>query len=144
MIILNSNALFTVSDSVFSKKRECGGEKGQIMSQINEALEGLIQAIWEGEEYKRYQEIRAKVHEQPELEQRIHAFRKKNYEVQNRANERALYDQVDGLEREGIEFRKDPLVNEYLNAELGICRLFQRINWELVQNMDFDLGFVID
>ena len=46
------------------------------MSQINEALEGLIQAIWEGEEYKRYQEIRAKVHEQPELEQRIHAFRK--------------------------------------------------------------------
>ena len=115
MIILNSNALFTVSDSVFSKKRECGGEKGQIMSQINEALEGLIQAIWEGEEYKRYQEIRAKVHEQPELEQRIHAFRKKNYEVQNRANERAR-----------------------------ICSLSQRINWELVQNMDFDLGFVID
>ena len=111
------------------------------MSQINEALEGLIRAIWEGEEYKHYQEIRAKVHEQPELEQRIHAFRKKNYEVQNHGNERILYDQVDGLER---EFRKDPLVNEYLNAELGICRLFQRINWELVQSMDFDLGFVID
>ncbi len=115
-----------------------------MISQIDEALEGLIQAIWEGEEYQRYQKIRAKVHEQPELEQKIHAFRKKNYEVQNRANDRALYDQVDGLEREGIEFRKDPLVNEYLNAELGICRLFQRINWELVRKMDFDLGFSID
>lgn len=122
----------------------CEGEKGWVMSQIDEALKGLIQAIWEGEEYKRYQKIRAKVHERPELEQKIHEFRKKNYEVQNRADERALYDQVDGLEREGIEFRKDPLVNEYLTAELGICRLFQRINWELVQNIDFDLGFAID
>ncbi|MDE7311038.1 MAG: YlbF family regulator [Eubacterium sp.] len=114
------------------------------MNQINEALEGLIQAIWEGEEYKRYQAIRAKVHEQPQLEQQIHAFRKKNYEVQNLTEEKKLYDQADQLEREGIEFRKDPLVNEYLSAELGICRLFQRINWELVQNMDFDLGFSID
>lgn len=114
------------------------------MSQIDEALEGLIQAIWEGEEYQRYQKIRAKVHEQPELEERIHAFRRKNYEVQNRTEGRALYDQVDGLEREGIEFRKDPLVNEYLNAEIGICRLFQRINWELVKSIDFDLGFSID
>ncbi|MDE6888101.1 MAG: YlbF family regulator [Eubacterium sp.] len=114
------------------------------MSQVNEALEGLIQAIWEGEEYQRYQKIRAKVHEIPELEQRINAFRKKNYEVQNRTDECKLYDQVDGLEREGIEFRKDPLVNEYLSAELGICRLFQRINWELVRNIDFDLGFAID
>ena len=114
------------------------------MNQINEALEGLIQAIWEGEEYKSYQEIRAKVHEQPELEQKIHAFRKKNYEVQNLTDERSLYDRMDNLEREGTEFRKDPLVNEYLRAELAICRLFQRINWEIVKKMDFDLGFVID
>ena len=51
---------------------------------------------------------------------------------------------MDGLEREGAEFRKDPLVNEYLDAELAICRLFQKINWEIVQNIDFDLGFEID
>ncbi|MCI9612265.1 MAG: YlbF family regulator [Eubacterium sp.] len=114
------------------------------MNQIDEALEGLVQAIREGEEYQKYQAVRAKVHEQPQLEEKIHAFRKKNYEVQNLTEEKKLYDQADKLEREGIEFRKDPLVNEYLDAELGICRLFQRINWEIVQKIDFDLGFSMD
>ena len=114
------------------------------MNQIDEALEGLVQTIREGEEYQKYQAVRAKVHEQPQLEEKIHAFRKKNYEVQNLTEEKKLYDQADKLEREGIEFRKDPLVNEYLDAELGICRLFQRINWEIVQKIDFDLGFSMD
>ncbi len=113
-------------------------------TQRDEALDGLIHAIHESPEYKRYQDIRAKVHELPELEQKIHAFRKKNYETQNFADEWDLYERVDGLEREGAEFRKDPLVNEYLDAELAICRLFQKINWEIVQNIDFDLGFEID
>lgn len=123
------------------------GQKDQVMSQvshIDEALEGLIKAIWESEEYKRYQDIREKVHEQPELERRIYAFRKKSYDIQNFADEKVLYDQVDSLEREGFEFRKEPFVNEYLNAELGICRLFQRINWEIVRSINFDLGFPID
>jgi cell fate (sporulation/competence/biofilm development) regulator YlbF (YheA/YmcA/DUF963 family) len=111
---------------------------------VEKAMAGLVHAVWESSEYRRYQDIRRKVHEQPELEQRIHAFRKKNYEVQNFADGRSLYEKVDGLEREGLELRKDPLVNEYLDAELGICRLFQKINWELVQNIDFDLGFVAD
>ncbi len=105
------------------------------------ALQNLIQAVWESPEYRRYQHIRAKVHELPQLEADIHAFRKKNYQTQNFADEHALFDQVDELEREGAQFRKNPLVNEYLDAELGICRLFQKINWELVLNIDFDLGF---
>lgn len=113
-------------------------------SRIDQATEGLIQAIWESTEYKHYQDIRGRVHELPELEQRIHAFRKKSYETQNYGDEWDLYERVDSLEREGAEFRKDPLVNEYLDAELAICRLFQRINLELVRNMNFDLGFSID
>lgn len=116
-------------------------EKDQMGNWVDREVQNLIQAIWASEEYRRYQDIRARVHQMPELEQRIHAFRKKNYNTQNFADEHSLFDQVDELEREGAEFRKDPLVNEYLDAELAICRLFQRINWELVRNIDFDLGF---
>lgn len=113
-------------------------------NQLEESLDGLIQSIRESREYVRYQKIRAKVKQMPELEQRIHAFRKKNYEVQNFANELDLYERMDGLEQEGTEFRKDPVVNEYLDAELAFCRLFQKINWEIVRNIDFDLGFVLE
>lgn len=114
------------------------------MDSLEEALEGLIRAIKESKEYVRYQKIRAEVKERPQLEQQIHAFRKKNYEIQNSVNEVDLYDRMDGLEREGAQFRREPLVNEYLDAELAFCRQFQKINWEIVRNIDFDLGFTFD
>ena len=111
---------------------------------VEKALEALVLALHESREYIRYQEIRAKVQKQPELEQKIHAFRRKNYEIQNSTDEWNLYERVDELEREGAEFRKDPLVDEYLSAELAICRLYQKMNWKIVLNIDFDLGFSID
>lgn len=112
--------------------------------QVEEAVSNLIKAIHNSSEYRRYQNTRAKVHTLPELEHKIHAFRKKNYETQNVVEEWNLYERVDELEREGIEIRKDPLVDEYLSAELGFCRLYQNINWTIVQNIDFDLGFTLD
>ncbi len=125
----------------FNQDNQENQMKNQKGIRVEQAVRDLVQAIWESEEYRRYQDIRTRVHELPELEQRIHVFRKKNYNIQNYADEHSLFDQVDELEREGAEFRKDPLVNEYLDAELAICRLFQQINWELVRNIDFDLGF---
>ncbi len=118
-----------------------GWPQARTDSRVDLAVKDLVEAVWDSPEYRRYQNIRAKVHAQPELEARIHAFRKKNYQTQNFTDERSLFDQADELEREGEQFRKNPLVNEYLDAELAICRLFQKINWELVQNIDFDLGF---
>ncbi len=114
------------------------------MDQIDKAVEGLVEAIHSSKEYKRYQDICAKVREYPDLEQQIHEFRKKNFEVQNTSEGWDLYERVDQLELEGMEIRKKPFVGEYLAAELAFCRLFQRINWTLVQNLDFDLNFSID
>ena len=45
------------------------------------------------------------------------------------------------LENEFAPLRAEPYVNEYLAAELAICRMIQRINFRLMEEIEFDLGF---
>ena len=52
-----------------------------------------------------------------------------------------LYDATDKMEQEYREFRKNPLVAEYLAAENAICRVVQKINWTLIEELDFEVGF---
>lgn len=110
------------------------------MDEMNTALNGLVQAIKDGQEYKRYQLAREELHKEPELERKVHEFRKKNFQIQNSGNVN-LFDEVDRLEQENTEIRRKPIVEEYLSAELAFCRIVQRINWTLIEQLDFDLGF---
>lgn len=111
------------------------------MNQVDICISQLITAILESDEYQRYLEIRAKVKEEPEKERAINDFRRKNFELRKNSANIDLFDEYDRFEREYADFRAQPLVNEYLAAELSVCRLFQKINWRLVENVEFDLGF---
>lgn len=110
------------------------------MDEMNTALDGLVRAIKDSSEYTRYQRAREELHKEPELERCIHEFRKKNFQIQNSGNVN-LFDEVDQLEKENTELRRKPVVEEYLSAELAFCRVVQRINWTLIEQLDFDLGF---
>ncbi len=117
---------------------------GKPDARIERALNELIDAFRVSDEYQKYQEIRKKVHTYPELEEQIHAYRKKNYEVQNSAGKLDLYEETERMEREDAQLRDHPLVREYLAAELAFCRIFKHINWSIIQNIDFDVGFMLD
>lgn len=84
------------------------------MSRMDEAMQELVEAVKFSEEYIRYQDIKNRVHNQPQLEEQIHAFRQKNYLLQNSDGNVDLYDATDKMEQEYREFRKNPLVAEYL------------------------------
>ena len=56
------------------------------MSQIEDAMDGLMTAIRNSGEFIRYQAIKEKVHGFPKLESQITEFRKKNYLLQNMEN----------------------------------------------------------
>ena len=34
-----------------------------------------------------------------------------------------------------------PVVREYLTAENAFCRIVQQINWQLIENLDFEADF---
>lgn len=109
------------------------------MSRMDEAMQELVDAIKFSEEYIRYQDIKNRVHNQPQLEQQIHAFRHKNYLLQNSDGNVDLYDATDKMEQEYREFRKNPLVAEYLAAENAFCRVVQKVNWTLIEELDFEV-----
>ncbi len=111
------------------------------MRRIEQAFEVFLETLRESEEYVRYQNAKKALHEHPELEYTVHEFRKKNYQIQNSGNVN-LFDEVDRLERENTEIRRNPVVEEYLAAEIAFCRLIQTINWRLIEGLDFEVGFV--
>lgn len=111
------------------------------MSQIEDAMDGLMTAIRNSEEFIRYQAIKEKVHGFPKLESQITEFRKKNYLLQNSQGTVDLYEETDRMENEYREFRKNPMVSEYLAAENALCKIMQQINWTLIEGLEFEVGF---
>ena len=65
---------------------------------------------------------------------------RRNFEIHKRRDV-DLYTEMDRLEQEFAPLRLEPLVNDYLTAELALCRIVQRINYRLMQEIEFDLGF---
>ena len=99
------------------------------MSQIEDAMDGLMTAIRNSEEFIRYQAIKEKVHGFPKLES------------QNSQGTVDLYEETDRMENEYREFRKNPMASEYLAAENALCKIVQQINWTLIEGLEFEVGF---
>lgn len=109
------------------------------MNQVDVALESLCKAVKNSMEYRRYQHAKEELHKDLELERRVHEFRSRNFRIQNSGGVN-LFDEVDKLEKENTELRNIPIVEEYMSSELALCRIVQKINWSIVEQLDFDLG----
>lgn len=108
---------------------------------IEAALEQLVAAMKSREEYIRFRQAEAKVAEFSGLQQRIDKFRADWYALQSSGAE-DLFEQIDRVEEQNGDLRENPFVQEFLAAELALCRMFQRVNWTIMQNLDFDTSFL--
>ncbi|EOS45632.1 YlbF family regulator [Lachnospiraceae bacterium JLR.KK009] len=110
------------------------------MNRVEEKLDALVRVVKESPEYREYQRVRELVHQDPEKEKAVHEFRRRNFELHQRRDV-DLYSEMDRLEKEFAPLRAEPYVNEYLSAELAVCRMVQNINYRLMEEIEFDLGF---
>ncbi len=108
------------------------------MENIKKCTAALIEAILGSDEYIRFCELRDQVREQPELRTQINAFRQHVFEVQNSKEPLDMYGEQERLCRDFEEFRKNPLVNDFLEAELHVCRILQKITTEITAAIDLD------
>jgi cell fate (sporulation/competence/biofilm development) regulator YlbF (YheA/YmcA/DUF963 family) len=106
------------------------------MNDIDNAMDQLILAVRESAVYREYREQLERVKAYPELKKQIDEFRARNYEWQN-STECAL-EQLEFFEREYEKFREDPLVADFLEAELAFCRMMQDINIRLTESVQFE------
>ena len=106
--------------------------------EVQEALEQLAQAVKESEVYREYRRQSERVDNAGDMREKIAEYRVRNFELQNSVQTEDLLDKLDDFEREYEKFREDPLVEEFLDAELAFCRMMQEIDVKLAEAMDFE------
>ena len=103
---------------------------------VNEAVQQLVGAIRNTDAYLEYQRQLARVKEQPELKRQIDDFRTRNFELQTSKD--TNFDKIDQFTRENEAFRENPLVSDFLAAELAFCRMMQDIGLYVTDQMRFE------
>ena len=86
------------------------------MNEIKDCIDALLAAVQNSEEYQEFEKYRDLLKENPELMDRVNAFRGNNFRLQNEA-----------------------LVNAFLDAELALCKLMQKICRTLTEGIDLDI-----
>jgi cell fate (sporulation/competence/biofilm development) regulator YlbF (YheA/YmcA/DUF963 family) len=107
-----------------------------IMTNLEAATENYIAAILETDTYRTYREELEKVKQQPDLKEQIDDFRKINYVLQNSHD--IDFGKLDQFEKEYENFRDNPLVSDFLAAELDFCRMMQQLNIQIMDRVDFE------
>lgn len=103
---------------------------------MEKALQAYICKLLDSPEYKEYALQKEKVKQYPELKAQIDAFRARNFEMQTSKD--MVFETIEAFEREYRDFRENPLVDEFLAAELAFCRLLQKNNAEIMDAIDFE------
>lgn len=106
------------------------------MNNIDSATDEFIAAILETDVYQSFAQELAKVKMQPGLKVQIDTFRRRNHEMQMSAD--MDFNKLDRFEKEYEDFRSDPLVADFLAAEVDLCRMIQRINTRIASGINFE------
>ena len=107
-----------------------------IEKNVNDAVSMLISEIKKSAVYIEYKENLSEVNQYPDLKKQIDEFRTRNFELQNSAD--CAFDKLEQLEKEYEDFRENPLVSDFLAAELAFCRMMQDINNQITEAVQFD------
>lgn len=107
------------------------------MGTTDKIIREFTERLKQTDEYRLYKKKRDRVREFPGLQEEINAYRKKNYMLQQSGEE--LFDRIDEFEREYEQFRANPVVEEYLQAELAVCRMLQNIYTQIAEAIDLDI-----
>lgn len=103
---------------------------------MKQALQAYIDALLETPEYKEYAVQKERLKQYPELKDRIDEFRTRNFEMQTSKD--MVFEMIEAFEKEYRDFRENPLVNDFLAAELAFCRMLQNNNARITDAIDFE------
>lgn len=97
----------------------------------------FVGAIKNSPEFRQYEMQLLKIKKQPELYQEVNEFRQKNFVVQNTEDKDTLMDRIDELAQEYEQLRENPLVEDFMEAEISFCRMMQEVNTFITKELNF-------
>ena len=102
--------------------------------------EELIRTILESEEYRNFDIYRQKLYETPELRDRVQTFRKARLEAE--------YSNKSGKEISNLlssqyaDILNNTVAANYLNCELQVCQMMQKVSDILTGGLQLELDFL--
>lgn len=112
------------------------------MGRIEELKDALKDAILESDEYKEYRRLDAYIRRNPDLKRAVDELRRRNFELQYSDAVEDVLSATEELNKEFADVRSQAAVNQYLSAEMCLCRLVQDICMSIVETIDFDMDFL--
>ena len=106
--------------------------------EIIEATRQFAATIMTSDTYKAYLYQREKIKKQPELYEKVNAYRQTNFDLQNETDSDDIFERMEAFEKEYEKFREDPFVDGFLQAELAFCRMMQEDCVLLAEEIDFE------
>ena len=97
------------------------------METVNRNIHALLNSIQKCQIYKDFKKQEEILNKNPELAERVQRFRAENFRLQNEEGQKDVLAKAEQLSRESEELRSFPEVNAYLDAELALCRMMQKI-----------------
>lgn len=107
--------------------------------EIIQAARQFAGTIMTSKTYKEYLYQRERIKKQPELYDKVNEYRQRNFDLQNEADSDDIFDRMEAFDREYEEFRENPLVDDFLSAELAFCRMMQEVYMLLAEEIDFEV-----
>lgn len=102
----------------------------------------LVEIIRNSEEYLKYHKNLSIIKQDGELYNRVNELRRRNFEIQNGDIPRLGYTEYDELSNLSNELRKNPVISEFLDSEIGLARMIQEIQRRLMSGIEFDGEFL--
>lgn len=109
---------------------------------VDELAAQLAAAVLESEEYKNFLRCRTEIKKNPQLYQAVNELRRHNFELQNSEDVVDMYDEVTKIYDRYAYIRTNIVANQFLRAELSVCRMIQDIQRRLLEDLDFDVDFL--
>ena len=108
------------------------------MTDIDNELFTLIEAVKGSGTFKEYDRCRKVLKSDPELKAKVDKYREENYRLQMMEDDGTLQDKIENFARDNMELSEQPKVRAFLDAELALCRMLQEITQRVIKAIDFD------
>jgi len=106
--------------------------------EMRKAINQFLNELQDSSAFRDYKYQKERIRKVPGMKERINEFRKKRFEFQKYEGE-DLFEKIDEFQKEYQNFKEEPIVREYLAAELEICRLVQQIYGAIDELVDIDM-----
>lgn len=107
-------------------------------SPMEEGVSQFVGAIKSTKEYKEFECQKQKMKMFPELKAKVDEYRHRNYELQTQEESENLMEKLEQFQEEYEGLWENPLVEDFMGAELAFCRMMQNINVIITEALDFE------